>query len=245
MTNTEEPARAHPALDGAGERLDAEAAEALRRRRAAIDELGDALRLLVERSVATEAPVEDLLATAALVREARVALDRHPRAREQMPSADDLLGGVRMYNPVSGSGSAFAPPLRMASVDGEVVGTCTLGLAHEGPPMYVHGGVSAMLLDQLLGYTITAAGHPGMTVSLATQYRAPVPLLAPLRLTGRVTEVSGRKVTAYGVIATAEQPDRPLVEATGIFVALSSEQAMRLFAAALDMNATDPSVAHD
>jgi acyl-CoA thioesterase FadM len=235
------PARSYHAIGGAEpEPVDV----AVRARRAAIDELGGALRELVELTSANEAPTEELLRVAALVREAAAPLARHPRARAQMPSADDLMSGVRMFNPVSGTGSAMSPPVLMELAGDEVVGTCTLGLAFEGPPMYAHGGVSALLLDQLLGYATSASGHPGMTVALTTQYRKPVPLQTPLRLTAKVTTVEGRKVTALGTITTAADPAAVLVEATGTFVALNPEQATRLFAAALHPDATDPTVAH-
>jgi len=101
-----------------------------------------------------------------------------------------------------------------------------------------------MLLDQLLGYAASAAGHPGMTVRLETRYRAPVPLQTPLRLTAAVSEVDGRRVTARGVIATAAEPDTVLVEAIGGFVALRPEQAARMFGG-IRPDATDPLVAHD
>jgi hypothetical protein len=220
-------------------------AEPLRDRREAIDELGEVLRVLVEQAAATEAPTEELRLVAAQIRKAAVPLAERSRGRAQLPTADDLLGGIRMYNPVSGTGSALAPPLHMALIDGVVVGTCTLGLAFEGPPMYAHGGISALLLDQMLGYATSASGNPGMTVALLTNYRAPVPLQTPLRLTADITEVTGRKVTARGTIATAAEPGTALVEATGTFVVLSPEQAGRLFGAALHPDATNPAAAHD
>jgi hypothetical protein len=206
---------------------------ALRDRRAAIDDLGDALRELVERAAATEAPTDDLRRVAAQIRRATAPLARTSRGRTQLPTADDLLGGVRMYNPVSGTGSALAPPVHAELVDGVVVGSCVLGLAYEGPPTYAHGGVSALLLDHMLGYATTASGHPGMTVALRTEYRAPVPLQTPLRLTAQVTDVAGRKVTARGLITTAAEPDVTLVEGTGTFVAVGPEQARQLFGATL------------
>ncbi|GAA1042579.1 PaaI family thioesterase [Virgisporangium ochraceum] len=203
--------------------------EALHDRRTAIDELGAALRELVERATVTEVDAETIRRVADDVRRVTGPLADRPRGRTQLPTADDLLGGIRMYNPVSGTGSALAPPVRAEIVDGVVVGACTLGLAYEGPPMYAHGGISALLLDHMLGYATTASGHPGMTVRLDTVYRAPVPLQTPLHLTGRVTDVNGRKVTAHGIIATAADPDAILVEATGTFVAVPPEKAKALF----------------
>jgi len=203
------------------------------------------MRTLVETATATEVSSDELRRVAAELREATTALAKQQRTRHQLASADDLLGGIRMYNPVSGSGSALAPPLRVELLDGVVTGTCTLGLAFEGPPTYAHGGVSALLMDQMLGHAIIAAGHPGLTVSLRTEYRAPVPLRTALHLRAEATEVSGRKVTAKGFIATAADPDTALVEATGLFVALGSEQARKLFGAMVHPDAGNPAVAHD
>ena len=178
------------------------------------------------------------------MRHAAARLGQRTRARADLPSADDLLGGYRMYNPVTGSGSGLAAPLHVEVTGNAVVGTCTLGLAFEGPPTFAHGGVSAMLLDQLLGHATSAAGHPGMTVQLELSYRAPVPLQTPLRLTAEVGEVDGRRVTARGVITTAAEPGKILVEASGTFVGLRAEQAARLFGG-VHPDATDPTVAHD
>ncbi|WP_433830122.1 PaaI family thioesterase [Actinoplanes sp. CA-015351] len=198
-------------------------------RREAISDLGDALRLLIEHATATEAPTDELRRAAERIRQATGPLGERIRTRSEVAAADDLLGGVRMYNPVIGRGSALAPPVHIESSAGVAVGTCTLGLAYEGPPMYAHGGVSAMLLDQMLGHAVTSSGNPGMTVRLDTAYRKPVPLMTALRLTAEVSQVEGRRVTAVGAIATAERPDEALVTATGLFVALRAEQAQRLF----------------
>jgi hypothetical protein len=217
---------------------------ALRDRRAAVAELGDALRDLVEQASATEVPADVLRQAAAQAREAAAALGRRTRTRAELPSADDLLGGYRMYNPVTGSGSALAAPLLVELTGTGVAGRCTLGLAFEGPPSFAHGGVSAMLLDQLLGYAISAAGHPGMTVHLEVNYRAPVPLQSPLYLTATMSEIAGRRVTARGTIATEAEPGTALVEASGIFVGLRPEQAARMFGG-VRPDATDPQAAHD
>ena len=236
-----EPGRSHhPLAARAASTQDA----ALGERRAAIAELGDALRELVGLASATEVPADVLRQVAAQARQAATRLGRQTRTRTELPGADDLAGGFRMYNPVTGSGSALAPPLHIEVAGRAVVGTCTLGLAYEGPPAFAHGGTSAMLLDQLLGYAASAAGHPGMTVKLETRYLAPVPLQTPLRLTAEVSEVTGRHVSARGTLTTAADPDTVLVEASGEFVSLRPEQAARLFGG-IRPDATDPQVAHD
>lgn len=198
-------------------------------RREAITELGDALRVLVEHATTTEMPPEDLLRAAAEIREVSARLAERTRDRTTPAGADDLLRGVRMYNPVIGPGSALAPPLRIEVVAGTATGRCTLGMAYEGPPMFTHGGVSAMLLDQILGHVVVASGNPGMTVRLDTAYRAPVPLLTPLLLTADVLDIDGRRTTATGTITTEADPDTPLVTAVGTFVGLRADQTRRLF----------------
>jgi len=197
-------------------------------RREAITDLGEALRTLIEHATKTEAPAADLLRAAASIRSVAERLGSQTRGAP-VPAADDLLRGVRMYNPVTGHGSALAPPLHIEVVAGMAIGHCTLGLAFEGPPTFAHGGVSAMLLDQILGHAVGASGNPGMTVRLDTTYRAPVPLRTPLRLTAVVDDVAGRRVTATGTIATAADPETILVTATGTFVGLRADQARRLF----------------
>ncbi|BCJ41250.1 thioesterase [Actinoplanes ianthinogenes] len=203
--------------------------QALIHRREAITELGDALRTLVEHATTTEAPTGELLRAAAEIRDVIDRLGERVRGHATLSRADDLLGGIRMYNPVIGPGSALAPPLHIEVVDGTAIGRCTLGMAFEGPPMFAHGGVSAMLLDQILGHAVVASGNPGMTVRLDTGYHAPVPLLTPLRLTADVRDVDGRRVTATGVIATEADPGTALVTATGTFVGLRADQVQRLF----------------
>jgi acyl-coenzyme A thioesterase PaaI-like protein len=125
-------------------------------------------------------------------------------------------------------------------------GWCTFGAVYEGPPMYGHGGVSAMLLDQVLGQAAAAAGHPGVTTDLTVRYRRPVPLDVPLRVWGRVTEAGGRRqVSVVGGITTADKPDVQLVEADARFYRLRPDQVRRMFGRLASPGAASPEVAHD
>jgi acyl-coenzyme A thioesterase PaaI-like protein len=152
----------------------------------------------------------------------------------QLPVLDDPLVFRRVYNPVSGVGSALAPPVRIRRVEGGVVGEALLGPAYEGPPGYVHGGMSSLLMDQLLGSAAIAAGLWGMTVRLEVDYRRPVPLSTPLAMRAQVTEAAGRKCVVTGTIATAAAPDRTLVEARGVFVMPREELRADYFGAITD-----------
>ena len=62
------------------------------------------------------------------------------------------------------------------SANGDVWSDFHLGAAYEGPPGLVHGGVSAMILDQILGEAAGAGGKPGMTGTLTLTYRQGTPL---------------------------------------------------------------------
>ena len=201
---------------------------------AAVTELGTALRDLVDASVLTTVPADELRAAAADARAVTARLAAAQRPVTQLPVLDDPLVFRRVYNPVSGVGSALAPPVTIRRVEGGVVAEATLEAAYEGPPGYVHGGMSSLLMDQLLGSAAIAAGLWGMTVRLELDYRRPVPLSTPLTLRAQVTEAAGRKCVVTGTIATAAAPDRTLVEARGVFVMPREELHADYFGAITD-----------
>jgi hypothetical protein len=201
---------------------------------AAVTELGTALRELIDASVTTTVDAAQLRAAAATAREATTLLAASRRGRDQLPALDDPVQFRRVYNPVSGVGSALAPPLQIHRVDGGVLAETALGLPYEGPPSYVHGGVSALLMDQLLGSAAIAAGLWGMTARLELDYRRPVPLETPLLLRAAVTESAGRKVVITGTISLRETPDQALVEARGVFVAPRPERSAEYFGSITD-----------
>ncbi|MDO9457588.1 PaaI family thioesterase [Nocardioides sp.] len=166
----------------------------------------------------------------------RVGPEQVARARAMLQEAADLLAedapaepaGVHYNahgrswnwgNTVVGVRNAFAPPVRLAWGDDDVVRSAvTLGAPYEGPPGSVHGGVSALLLDHLMGETASAA-HTRLTVTgtLTLRYVRPLPL-GPVRMEARVSEESGRKVTVTATIRPDVVDAEPAVEATGLFI---------------------------
>lgn len=202
-----------------------------RERADAARELGAALRELVEAGVSTETDPATMRKIADQARELVAPLTAATRTRHVAPTVDQAKPGRRMYNPTVGTGNPIAPPMRVRVEDGVAIGTCTLGLAYEGPHSYTHGGVSAMLIDQILGHANAAAGRPGMTVKLQLRYRKPVPLQTPLVLRAWVDDdaVSARRTSPAATITTEDDPDTVLVEAFGVFVTPTAEQARRIF----------------
>jgi acyl-CoA thioesterase FadM len=201
---------------------------------AAATGLAAALRELIEVSVTTTVDPAEIRAATELVRDATGRLAVSRRHKSQLPALDDVTTGRRVFNPVTGSGSALAPPLRVRRDGDGVVGEAVLGVAYEGPPSFVHGGMSALLMDQLLGSAAAAAGLWGMTAHLELDYRGPLPLETKLVLRARVAENSGRKSVITGTIALADDPDRILVEARGVFVMPRPEKVEAYFGAITD-----------
>ena len=201
---------------------------------AAAADLARALRDLIETSVTTTVPAAEVRAAAELVRQVTERLGVARRPVSQLPALDDVTTGRRVFNPVTGAGSPLAPPLVVRREGDGVVGHATLGVAYEGPPSFVHGGMSALLMDQLLGSAAAAAGVWGMTAHLELDYRGPLPLEQKLVLRAGVAETAGRKFVITGTIALADAPDRVLVEARGVFVLPRPEKVDAYFGAITD-----------
>ncbi|WP_148573083.1 PaaI family thioesterase [Nocardioides caldifontis] len=131
-----------------------------------------------------------------------------PRENEIRNQGNAVLG---LRNPFA----AFSEERRTIDDEGRVVYDVELGALYEGPPGLVHGGVSAMLLDQLLGEATARAGGPGMTGRLTVHYRRPTPL-GKLRFRGWSESIQGRKSIAKGDVL---DPDGNVtVEAEGLFI---------------------------
>lgn len=142
---------------------------------------------------------------------------------EHAPGLDERMvdmwagEGVTRHDPVTGPENAVAPPLRLAgNEDGSIEGVATLGMQYQGPPGYVHGGVSALLLDHALGVANAWGGASGMTAELTVRYHRTTPLFQPLTVSARQVSVDGRKIRAAGAISAGGER---YVSADGLFIA--------------------------
>ncbi|GIH71377.1 PaaI family thioesterase [Sphaerimonospora thailandensis] len=143
-------------------------------------------------------------------------LDEHAPAVEER-LVDMWRGeGVTRHDPVTGPENAIAPPLQLhGKEDGSIGGVVVLGLPYQGPPGFVHGGVSALLLDHTLGVANHWAGTSGVTGTLTLRYHRPTPLFEPLTVTGRQVSVDGRKINTVGSITAG---GKLCVSADGLFI---------------------------
>jgi acyl-coenzyme A thioesterase PaaI-like protein len=119
-------------------------------------------------------------------------------------------------NPVIGLRNPLAPPLTVHhDSDGRCWSEFTLGSVYEGPPGLVHGGISAMILDQLLGEVATdELTTPKFTGTITVRYLRGTPL-GPLRAEAVIDRSENHKTYARGFISDAQGPT---VEAEGVFI---------------------------
>lgn len=127
--------------------------------------------------------------------------------------------GTRRSNPVGGQENPIAPPVKFFGCDdGSVTAEVTLGPVYQGPPGCVHGGISALIIDHMMGFANHWGGRFGMTAHYEIDYRSPTPLLQPLTFRAWVEEFSGRKTWTH---ATIHAGDRLCVQARGLFLEAS------------------------
>ncbi len=188
--------------------------------------LADAMRLVIERLVPSNAPTEELrLAAEGLERYAE-ALRAHPRLIKVMGHSESAnagnVGAFFDQSPLIGLANPLAPPITIAkSGERSAVATVCFGSAYEGPPGSLHGGFVAAAFDEVLGFVQSLSGNPGMTGTLKVRYRKPTPLHEELRFEAEWVRSEGRKIFCEGrVIANGVVT----AEAEGIFVSVSAER---------------------
>ena len=119
-------------------------------------------------------------------------------------------------NPVTGFRNAIAPPLVMhEEPDGLWWSEFELDDAYQGPPGWVHGGVLALVLDQLLGEAASEGlSKPLFTGTITLRYLRGTPL-GRLRAEAAIERTDGFKTFVSGHMSDAEGKT---VEAEGIFI---------------------------
>src|SRR5262245_51921329 len=146
--------------------------EEVARQAALFAPLAQSVRELVDAVIRTEVDDADIEA-------ARTEIDAITRRlrKQQLEGAYGVrfnrAGHGRPWgNAVVGVRNAIAPPLEIhRDPAGRAWADFRLGAAYEGPPSLVHGGVAALILDQVLGEAAGAGGKPGMTGTLTLRYR--------------------------------------------------------------------------
>jgi acyl-coenzyme A thioesterase PaaI-like protein len=193
------------------------------------DGLAAAARRLVNEVRVSAAPAEVAAEAQALIDRAADLLAPHGfRGVLAQSSLDgenmtgDLSGlpeEIFPWSPAIGPLNPVAPPAVFRAVGdsptARVDGTVTFPPVMVGAPGLAHGGMVALLLDELLGITNVVNGMGAMTGTLTVRYRVPTPAGRQLTLHGELVGTERRKVFAHGEIRLG---DVVTAEADGIFV---------------------------
>jgi hypothetical protein len=168
-------------------------------------------RELVEAVVLTDVAPETRAAAARAV--AAVAADLTARRRPEplLLVRRSERGVESLLQAGSGRLNPQAPPLEWVErpiepepgagpVPCTVRARCVFTAAHAGSPNRVHGGVLALVLDEVLGTAVTGAGVSGMTVALTVSLRGGTPFGAPVDIVARYTGHEGRKSYSSGEV---------------------------------------------
>ncbi|HNM96658.1 MAG TPA: PaaI family thioesterase [Marmoricola sp.] len=167
--------------------------------------LADSVRRLADASLRTTIDPDRVVRLQAIIDEVTDEL-----AADQIPGSFGVAltasGEVRGDgNAVVGLRNPIAVPLHVQRDPsrGRVEAQFHLGALYEGPPTCVHGGVVALILDQLSGEAASAGGAPGMTGTLTVRYRQPTPL-GDCSASAWVDRIEGVKTIVHGEFRRAD-----------------------------------------
>ena len=225
-----------PAVSRLYSRWQPPAPELLTPRRLELRRLGDAIRVVIHRLVATDADLDAITAAADALERiagdfAQVENASTYDGFAEATLAGDAMGALFEQSPFIGRANPLAPPVRIWEDGDAVGGEVTFDTAYEGPPGCVHGGYIAGAFDEVLGATHTLSGRAGMTATLTVRYRSPTPLHQLLTFRGWITEVADRKIFTA---ATLHAGDRLCAEADAVFISVDVSVFQRLHAERAD-----------
>jgi hypothetical protein len=134
------------------------------------------------------------------------------------------VGDPIEFDPFSIAGGQFHPAsigleFRKES-ETSVTGTGVIDPMFAGPPERVHGGIQALVVDEVMGALNRMLGRQAFTARLTVNYRNPAPLGVPVTFRSWLGGVDGRKIT---LLATGEGPDGLFMEADGLFISRRPE----------------------
>ena len=175
-------------------------------RRRAVGELASAVRALADAAAETAVDEHELAAVTTEVHELarRLGAARHDGPYSGLHGRElDLStpAGPLPLSPVIGDCNPSAPDVHMRFEDGRVKGTARLTRRHVGPPGVAHGGVGAMIADQLVAVTPFVLGLTCVTRTMTVRYRRPIPLHRELTLEARCEQTADEAARAWCTIS--------------------------------------------
>lgn len=119
------------------------------------------------------------------------------------------------YSPVIGPLNAIAAPIEFDFDGEEVHAEHVFDAPYNGPPTAVHGGIIALVFDELLGSLGALRDIGGFTGTLNIRYRSLTPIGKSIRMHSWLERREGRKTFVMG---TMHDGERLCAEAEGIFI---------------------------
>ena len=104
-------------------------------------------------------------------------------------------------------------------------GNFRLGAEYQGGPGFIHGGIIATVLDEVMGKVCRFRGVHAVTAELSIEYLKPVLVDADLVVEGYELEMKGRNLFLAGDIRDVS--GKVLARGKGRFVIISPKQAAK------------------
>ena len=132
---------------------------------------------------------------------------------------DLKVGDEIEFDPFSIAGGELHPSaIGLSYVKGSedsVIGTGIIDPMFAGPPERVHGGIQALIIDEVMGALNRMRGRQAFTAYLKVDYRGPAPLGVPITFRAWLDSVDGRKIKLLG---SGDGPEGRFMEAEGLFI---------------------------
>ncbi len=132
---------------------------------------------------------------------------------------DLKVGDEIEFDPFSIAGGELHPSAIGLSYvkdsEDSVIGTGIIDPMFAGPPERVHGGIQALIIDEVMGALNRMRGRQAFTAYLKVDYRGPAPLGVPITFRAWLDSVDGRKIKLLG---SGDGPEGRFMEAEGLFI---------------------------
>jgi acyl-coenzyme A thioesterase PaaI-like protein len=196
--------------------FDVISAQEYERQRELYGPLTEAVRKLIAAGIHTEVDEDTVREAQSAIEAATEMLERKQRTVTSTLRHEGTGRPLAWANPAIGLRNAIAPPMIIHHEDdGRAWSEFNLSGAYEGPPGWVHGGISALVLDHILGEAASEGlTRPKFTGTITLKYLRGTPL-GSLRAEAWIDRVDGSKTFARGTLSDAEGVT---VEAEGVFI---------------------------
>ena len=132
---------------------------------------------------------------------------------------DLKVGDEIEFDPFSIAGGELHPSAIGLSYvkdsEDSVIGSGIIDPMFAGPPERVHGGIQALIIDEVMGALNRMRGRQAFTAYLKVDYRGPAPLGVPITFRAWLDSVDGRKIKLLG---SGDGPEGRFMDAEGLFI---------------------------